>query len=186
VGRLVYSYLASLDGYVEDAAGGFDWAVPSEEVHAFINDLERSVGTYLLGRRMYDTLAVWETEPALAEGSPVAGDFAAFMQAAEKVVYSTTLAAPRTRRTRIERTFDPDAVRELKAAAGADLSVGGADLAGQAIAAGLVDEVHLFVAPVVVGGGKRLFPDGLRVGLELLEQRSFGNGMVYLRYATMT
>jgi dihydrofolate reductase len=180
--KLVYSFLASLDGYIEDAAGNFDWAAPGEDAHALANELASGVGTYLYGRRMYETMAVWETDPALAEHSPVTRDFAAVWQAAEKVVYSSTLAETSTRRTRIERRFDPDQVRELKAAE-SELAVGGAELAGQALAAGLVDECHAFLAPVAVGGGKRALPDDLRLDLELTDQRRFDDGMVYLRYA---
>lgn len=181
--KLVYSFIASLDGYVEDAAGSFDWAAPGEDAHALANELASGVGTYLYGRRMYETMAVWETDPALAEHSPVTGDFAAVWQAAEKVVYSSTLAEAQTRKTRIERRFDAGEVRELKEAAESDLAVGGAELAGQALAAGLVDECHAFLAPVAVGGGKRALPDDVRLDLELADQRRFGDGMVYLRYA---
>lgn len=181
--RLIYSFFASLDGYVEDAGGRFDWAAPSEEVHAFVNELEAAVGTYLFGRRMYETMVVWETDPALAGHSPVAREFAAIWQAAEKVVYSSTLAEAPTRRTRIERRFDAGEVRELKAAADSDLAIGGAELAGQALAAGLVDEFHAFLAPVAIGGGKRALPDGVRLDLALADQRRFESGMTYLRYA---
>lgn len=181
--KLVYSFIASLDGYVEDAGGRFDWAAPSEEAHAFVNELEAGVGTYLYGRRMYETMAVWETDPEFAEDSPVTRDFAAMWQAADKVVYSSTLTEAATSKTRIERRFDPDAVRELKAATGSDLAVGGAELAGQALATGLVDECHALLAPVAVGGGKRALPDDVRLGLELTDQRRFDDGMVYLHYA---
>ncbi|HEX5928286.1 MAG TPA: dihydrofolate reductase family protein [Solirubrobacterales bacterium] len=181
--RLIYSFIASLDGYVEDDGGHFDWAAPSEEVHEFANELEAPVGTHLYGRRMYETMAVWETDPAFAEHSPVTREFAAIWQAAEKVVYSRTLAEAPTQRTRIERSFDAEAVRELKVAAGSDLAIGGAELAGQALAAGLVDELHAFFAPAVVGGGRRALPDGVRLELELTDERRFESGMVYLRYA---
>jgi dihydrofolate reductase len=181
--KLIYSAIASLDGYIEDADGRFDWATPSEEAHAFINELEAPVGTYLYGRRMYETMVGWETDPALAEHSPAMRDFAAVWQAADKVVYSSTLAEVSTRRTRIERRFDADEVRELKAAAGSDLAIGGAELAGHAFAAGLVDECHAFLAPALVGGGKRALPDHVRLDLELTDQRRFESGMVYLRYA---
>lgn len=184
--RLTYSAITSLDGYVADEAGGFDWAAPDEEVHAFVNDLERPVGTYLYGRRMYDVMAAWETMPTGADQLPVARDFAELWQAADKVVYSTTLETPSSARTRIEREFDPAAVRRLKAAADRDLSVGGPVLAAQAIRAGLVDECRLFVTPVVVGGGLRALPDRVRLGLELMEERSFGGGVVYLRYRITT
>jgi dihydrofolate reductase len=183
VARLIYSFIASLDGYVEDVGGRFDWATPSEEAHAFVNELEAPVGTYLYGRRMYETMIAWETDPVLAEHSPVTRDFAAIWQAAEKVVYSSTLAEPSTRKTRIERRFDAEEVRELKAAAGSDLGIGGAELAGHALAAGLVDEFHAFLAPAVVGGGKRALPDDVRLDLELTDERRFESGMVYLHYA---
>ena len=182
--KLVYSAIMSLDGYIADEDGGFDWAMPDEEVHAFINDLQRPIGTHLYGRRMYETMAVWETDPALAEQSPVLRDFAESWRTADKVVYSGTLEAVPTARTRIERRFDPEAVRKMKALAGRDLIVGGPELAAQAFEAGLVDECHLFVAPVVVGSGKRALPDDVRLELELLGERRFGNGMVYLRYRT--
>jgi dihydrofolate reductase len=181
---LIYSAIASLDGYIQDVDGNFDWAMPDEEVHAFINDLDRPLGTNLYGRRMYETMAGWETDPTLAEQSPLMRDFAQLWQAADKIVYSRTLDAVPTARTRIERDFDPDAVRKMKASAGQDMIVGGANLAAQAFGAGLVDECHLFVAPVVVGGGKRALPANVRVMLELLDERRFGNGMVYLRYRT--
>jgi dihydrofolate reductase len=184
--RLIYSVIASLDGYVADEDGNFDWAEPGEEVHRFVNDLERPVGTYLYGRRMYDVMNAWETDPSLADVSPVQRDYAGIWQAADKVVYSRTLEAPVTARTRIERDFDPDAVRRLKAAADRDLSVAGPNLAAQALAAGLVDECRLYVAPIMVGGGNRAFPDKVRVPLELVEERRFGNGMVVLDYRTTT
>jgi dihydrofolate reductase len=180
--KLIYSALTSLDGYVADEDGNFDWAMPDEQVHAFVNDLMRTVGTHLYGRRLYEVMTGWETDPTLAEQSPVMRDFAELWQAADKIVYSSTLATPSTARTRIERTFDPDAVRELKAAADRDLIVGGPELAGQAFAAGLVDECSLILAPIIVGGGKRSLPDHVRLQLELLDERRFGNGMVHLRY----
>jgi dihydrofolate reductase len=179
--KLIYSAIASLDGYVADEAGGFDWAMPDEEVHAFVNDLERPLGTYLYGRRMYETMVAWETMPTEDEPA-VMGDFAAIWRAADKVVYSRTLAEVTSARTRIEPRFDPEAVRGMKAAAERDIGVGGPGLAAQALATGLVDECHLFLAPVVVGGGKRCLPDRLHLKLELLDQRRFGNGMAYLRY----
>jgi dihydrofolate reductase len=182
--KLIYSAIASLDGYIEDEDGGFGWAEPGEEVHAFMNDLERTVGTHLYGRRLYETMAGWETDPSLAEQSPVMRDFAEIWQAAEKIVYSRTLEAVSTTRTRIEREFDPNAVLHLKEAAGSDLLVGGAALAAEAFRAGLVDECHLVFAPVLVGGGKHALPDGVRLKLELQDERRFGNGMVYLRYRT--
>jgi len=184
VARLIYSAIASLDGYIEDAQGKFDWAKPDEEVHQFVNDLQRPVGTYLYGRRLYETMAFWEGPPGLAAASSAMRDFAAIWQAAEKIVYSTTLEAVRSARTRIERDFDPAEVRRLKASASADITVGGAALATNAFAAGLVDECQLFLVPVIVGAGKHALPTDRRVDLELLEQRRFTNGTVYLRYRT--
>jgi dihydrofolate reductase len=185
VAKLIYTAIASLDGYIADEDGRFDWAVPDEEVHGFINDLERSVGTYLYGRRMYEVMTGWETM-AVADQSPFMRDFAQIWRAADKIVYSTTLATVSTARTRIERAFDPEAVRQLKASLARDLAVGGPDLAARAFEAGLVDECHVFVAPIVVGGGTRSFPDDVRVRLELADERRFGNGMVHLRYRTRT
>ena len=184
--KLIYSAIASLDGYIADADGNFDWAVPDEEVHAFINDLDRPLGTYLYGRRMYETMVGWETDHTLAEQSPVMRDFAQIWQAADKIVYSRTLEAVSTARTRIERDFEPDAVRQMKASAQRDMIVGGADLAAHAFRARLVDECHLFVVPIVVGGGKRSLPDDVRVELELLDERRFEGGVVYLHYRTRT
>ena len=184
MGKLLYLAITSLDGYIEDESGRFDWAEPDEEAHTFVNDLERSVGTHLYGRRLYDTMVYWETAHTVADLAPYALEYAEIWQAAEKVVYSRTLEAASSARTRIERDFDPDAIRELKAAADSDLSVGGAELAAQALRAGLVDEIQLLVAPAVVGGGKRALPDSVHVKLELLDERRFGNGMVFLRYRT--
>jgi dihydrofolate reductase len=183
VAKLIYSAIASLDGHVADENGNFDWAEPDEEVHRFVNDLERPVGTHLYGRRMYEVMVFWETA-GRADHPPFARDYAAIWRAADKVVFSKTLEAVSSARTRIERDFDPEAVRQLKAAADRDLIVGGPGLAAQAIKAGLVDEYHLFVAPIVVGGGTRSLPDNVRRGLELLDERRFGNGMVHLRYRT--
>jgi dihydrofolate reductase len=180
--KLIYSAIASLDGYVADEEGNFDWAAPDEEVHSFINELERPIGGYLYGRRMYEVMAYWETADAVADLPSVEQDFAGIWQEADKIVYSSTLETVSTARTQIERKFDPDAVRQLKAAAGRDISVGGPELAGQAIEAGLVDEFHLFVTPIVVGGGNPSLPKGHRVTLELLDERRFGNGVVYLHY----
>jgi dihydrofolate reductase len=180
--RLIYSAIASLDGYVADEEGTFDWAAPDEEVHAFVNDLERPIGTYLYGRRMYDTMVYWETADAVADEHPVALDFARIWQSADKIVYSRSLERARSGRTRIERHFDPDAVRVLKAGAERDLTVGGAELAAQAFQAGLVDECQLFLTPVLVGGGTRALPDGVRLGLVLLDERRFQGGVVFLRY----
>jgi dihydrofolate reductase len=182
--NLVYSAIASLDGYIEDDEGRFDWAEPDEEVHTFVNDLERSVGTFLLGRRMYEVLVYWETVGA--DRPPFIRDFAEIWRAADKIVYSQTLDAVSSARTRIERDFDPRAVRQLKAAADRDLSVGGPALAAEAFRAGLVDEVNVFLAPIVVGGGKPCLPAGVRLGLTLLDERRFASGVVYLRYRTTT
>jgi dihydrofolate reductase len=186
VAKLIYSAISSLDGYVADEDGNFDWAVPDEDVHAFINDLDRPVGTYLYGRRMYETMVGWETDPTLADRSPLMRDFAQIWRAADKIVYSRTLERVTSARTRIERDFDPEAVRRMKAAAGRDLTVGGPDLAAHAIKAGLVDEWRLFVTPIVVGGGKRSVSDNVRVKLELLDERRFKGGVVYLHYRTRT
>jgi dihydrofolate reductase len=183
--KLIYSALTSLDGYIEDEDGKFDWAEPDEEVHTFVNDLDRPVGTYLLGRRMYEVLVYWETID-LADQPPFVRDFAEIWRAADKIVYSKRLEAVSSARTRIEREFDPEAVRRMKAAAERDLTVGGPELAADAFKAGLVDELHLFVSPVVVGGGKQALPDDVRLGLELLDERRFGNGTVHLRYGTRT
>jgi dihydrofolate reductase len=186
VARLIYAALMSLDGYIEDAQGKFDWAEPDEEVHAFVNELERPVGTYLYGRHMYETMVFWESPPELTAEPPVMQDFAGIWQRADKIVYSRTLQTATTANTLIEREFEPEAIRQLKARAGADLSVGGAALAAQAIKAGLVDEYQLFLVPVVVGGGKRALPDNdVPVNLELLDQRRFRDGTVYLRYGTL-
>jgi dihydrofolate reductase len=184
--KLIYASIASLDGYTADEDGKFDWAAPDEEVFSFVNDLERPVGTYLYGRRMYELMAVWETDPAAAAQSPAAREFAEIWRAADKVVYSRTLEAASTTRTRIEPDFDPEAVRQLKAAAERDLTVGGPTLGAHAITAGLVDEYHLFVWPVVVGGGKPFLPNRARLQLELLDERRLGSGAVYLRYRTQT
>jgi dihydrofolate reductase len=179
--KLIYAALASLDGYVEDEAGKFEWAAPDEEVHAFVNDLERPIATYLYGRRMYETMVFWETADGREEPA-VFRDYAEIWRAADKIVYSRTLQAAASARTRIEGDFNPEAIRELKSATGPDISIGGSGLAGQAIAAGLVDECHLFLNPVVVGGGKRALPAHVRAGLELLDERRFDSGVVYVRY----
>ena len=181
---LIYSAISSLDGYIEDKDGNFDWAMPDEEVHTFINNLERTVGTYLLGRRMYETMTVWETDPNLAADSPLTQDFAEIWQAANKIVYSKTLAAASTRNTQIERDFDPEAIKQLKKTVQHDISIGGPELAAHAFQSGLIDECHLFLTPIIVGGGKQSLPDHVRLELELLEERRFGNGVVYLRYRT--
>jgi dihydrofolate reductase len=186
VAKLIYSAITSLDGYVADENGNFDWAAPDEEVHAFVNDLERPVGTYLYGRRMYEVMRAWETAQTFADQRPVMQDFAQIWQAAEKIVYSTTLDTASSARTRIEREFDPEAVRQLKAGAGRDLSVGGPGLAAQAIRAGLVDEWRLFLTPIAVGSGNPSLPDDVRVNLELLDERRFAGGVVHLRYRRRT
>ena len=183
--KLIYSAITSLDGYVADRDGNFDWAAPDEEVHTFVNDLERSVGTYLYGRRMYEVMVAWETMP-LADQPAFIRDFAEIWRAADKVVYSKTLETVSSARTRIEREFEPEPVRQMKATAGRDITVGGPDLATQAIKAGFVDECHMFIAPVVVGGGKRSLPNDVSVKLELLDERRFGNGVVHLHYRTGT
>ena len=180
--RLIYSMLASLDGFVADVDGDFSWAAPDEEVHRFVNDLERSVGTYLFGRRMYEVMAVWDDPAALADEPAYVREFGEAWRAADKIVYSTTLADVRTGKTRVERGFDPDAVRRLKAAAEHDIAIGGPHLAGQALRAGLVDELHLLAVPAVVGGGTPWLPAGVRLRLELLEERRFAAGIVSLRY----
>jgi dihydrofolate reductase len=182
--KLIYSAITSLDGYLADENGNFDWAAPDEEVHRFVNDLERPIGTYLYGRRIYETMVYWETAHTLPDQPPFIQDFAGIWQAADKIVYSKTLETLSSARTRIERDFDPEAVRQLKATAGRDISVGGADLAAQAINAGLVDEYHLFLTPIIVGGGKQSLPDNVRLELELLDERRFGNGVVHLHYRT--
>ena len=185
MGKLIYEAIASLDGYIEDEAGRFDWAKPSEEVHGFVNDLARPAGTHLYGRRMYETMVYWEDPPDLSEQPRFVRDFAEIWQGAEKIVYSRTLGEVSSAKTSLEREFDPEAVRELKAKRDHELTVGGPDLAAQAGAAGLIDEYRLFLVPVMVGGGKRALPDdGARVDLELLDQRRFTNGTVYLRCRT--
>ena len=182
--KLTYTAITSLDGCINDEAGNFEWAAPDEEEHAFANDLDRAIGTHLYGRRMYEVMRYWEAPPA--DSSPVALDYAGVWQAADKVVYSTTLETVTTARTRIERTFEPEAVRQMKAGADRDLSIGGSGLAAQAIANGLVDELHLLVHPVIVGGGTRALPHDVRVELALLDERRFASGVVYLRYRVAT
>lgn len=184
--KLVYSMLESLDGYVADAAGKFDWAEPDETVHTFVNELERPFGTYLYGRRMYEVMVWWETLGGLDGQPPYIEDYAKIWRAASKIVYSTTLDVVSSARTRIEREFDPDAIRRMKEEAVGDISVSGPGLAAQAIRAGLVDEYQLFVAPVIVGGGTRTLPDAVRLDLELADVRRFDNGMVYLKYRSAT
>ena len=183
---LIYSTIASLDGYIADEDGKFDWAEPDEEVHTFINDLARPVGTYLVGRKLYEVLAYWDDPPALGEQPSFAQEFAEIWQAADKIVYSRTLEAARTARTRIERDFDAEAIRQLKAQSDRDVAVGGPDLAAQAIRAGLVDDYQLFVVPVAVGAGKQALPRDGRIELELVDERRFRNGTVFLRYRIRT
>ncbi|MGH2672495.1 MAG: dihydrofolate reductase family protein [Actinomycetota bacterium] len=179
--KLIYSAIASLDGYVADEEGKFDWGEPDEEVHSFINDLEREVGTYLYGRRLYEVMVAWE-DMNTHDQPPHIRDFAEIWRGADKVVYSKTLDAVTTSRTRIERDFDPEVVQRMKTSAERDLSVGGPELAAHAFRAGLVDECHLFLAPIVVGGGKRSLPNDVRLELELTDERRFGSGFAYLRY----
>jgi dihydrofolate reductase len=180
--KLIYSAITSLDGYIEDATGKFDWAEPDEEVHRFVNELTRPVGTYLYGRRMYEMMLYWETAHTVAHQPPYVQEFTAIWQKADKVVYSKTLEAISSKSTRLERDFDPEAVRQMKASKARDMAVGGAELAGKAIRAGLVDEYELFLTPVLVGGGKRALPNEAHAKLELVDERRFGNGVVYLRY----
>jgi dihydrofolate reductase len=182
MGKLIYAAIASLDGYVEDEGGRFDWAAPDEEVHAFVNDLERPIGTYIYGRRMYETMVFWETATAAADEPAVFREYAEIWRAAEKIVYSRTLQTVSSERTQIEREFDSDAARQLKQSSGADISIGGAELAGQAFGAGLIDECHLFLCPIVVGGGKRAMADNVQARLELLDERRFRSGVVHLHY----
>jgi len=180
--KLKYVAIASLDGYMESQDGKFDWSVPDNEVLASVNDIERPIGTHLYGRRMYETMVFWETVSTEADEPAVFWDYAGIWRAAEKIVYSRALQTVSSARTRIEREFDRDAVRRLKQSSGADITVGGAELAGHAIGAGLVDECHLFLCPIVVGGGKRALPDNVRAQLELLDERRFRNGVVHLHY----
>lgn len=184
--NLIYSFIMSLDGYVADRDGRFDWGEPDEEVHTFVNGLQRGIGTFLFGRRLYEVMVAWEDPSAFAQEPPYIQDFAELWKAADKVVFSRTLDRPSSERTRIEREFDADAVRQLKADAGQDLAVGGPELAASAIRAGLVDEFQMFISPLAVGGGKKYLPDGVRLRLELLEERRFRNGVVFLRYANRT
>jgi dihydrofolate reductase len=184
--KLIYITNVSLDGYIEDANGNFDWGAPGDDFFAFITDLVRPAGTYLYGRRLYETMSVWETEPALAAQSELFGAFARVWQGADKVVYSTTLDAPSTAKTRLERDFEPDAVRELKAGAATDLTVGGANLAAHAFRAGLVDECHVFIHPVLVGSGRAALPHDARADLELLDELRFSDGVVYVGYRVGT
>ncbi|MFP5312221.1 MAG: dihydrofolate reductase family protein [Actinomycetes bacterium] len=179
--QLIYTAIMSLDGYTADADGNFAWSAPDQEVHAFINDTERDVGTFLLGRRMFEVLSVWETM-GTPDDPPVIQDYARIGQAADKVVYSTSLATVDTPRTRLERQFSPDDVQALKRESDRDIGIGGPTLAAHALRAGLVDECRLFISPVAVGGGLRFLPDGLKLRLEPVEEHRFGNGVIYLRY----
>lgn len=192
--RLVYTVITSLDGYVNDASGSFDWAAPDAQVHAFVNDLERSVGTYLCGRRLYETMTYWETAPTSAPAdpadpadptAPIEHDFAGIWQAADKIVYSTTLKQPSSRRTTVERVFNPTTVGRFVAESGRDVSIGGPHLAAHALRAGLVDELRWFRVPSVVGGGTAALPGGIRLNLTLLESRRFAGGTTYARYAVV-
>ena len=182
MGKLIYSAISSLDGFIEGKDGKFDWAMPGDDAHAFINDLMRPIGTHLYGRRLYEVMIVWETDPSLAAQSATMEEFARLWQAANKVVFSRTLQMVATRRTRIEREFDPEAIRRMKVREERDLVIGGAELAAEAFRADLIDECQLFLAPISVGGGKRCLPSGFRLHLELLGQRQFSDGMVYLNY----
>lgn len=182
MGKLIYSMITSLDGFVSDPAGNFGWGGPEEEVHEFVNEQFRSVGTNLYGRRMYETLVYWETAHTLPEQPPFILEYARLWQATDKIVYSTSLEEVASERTRIERTFDPDAVRQLKAKSDLDIAIAGPHVAAHAISAGLVDEYQLFIGPAIVGGGNPFFPDDVHVDLELRDERRFDNGVVYLRY----
>lgn len=182
--HLIYTINTSLDGYIEDRDGKFDWTAPTEEYFRFITNLVRKAGTYLYGRRLYEAMMVWETDPNLAAESPLRRDFAEIWQAANKIVYSKTLETVSTRKTQLERSFDPEAIRRLKEAVDQDILIGGADLAAQAFRSGLIDECHLFLLPIIVGGGKKSLPDNVRLELELLDERRFGSGVVFLRYRT--
>ena len=180
--RLIYSAITSLDGYIADENGNFDWAAPDEEVHAFVNDLERPIGTYLYGRRMYDVMIAWESMDTSADQPPVIRDYTQIWREADKIVYSRTLEKVMSARTRIVRDFDPDVIRRLKAEAARDISVGGSDLAAQALKAGLVDEIHLLLTPIIVGSGTQALPDQVRLKLDLLDERRFSSGVVHLHY----
>jgi dihydrofolate reductase len=184
--KLIYTAIGSLDGYIEDTSGKFDWAAPDDEVHAFANELDRPIGTHLYGRRMYETMVFWETVDPSDDGPAVELEYAALWQAAEKIVYSRTLETAQSARTRIEREFDPHEIERIKQSAGTDIGIGGAELAGQAIAAGLVDELQLLVVPVLVGGGKPALPNNIGARLELLDERRFQSGVVFLRYRVGT
>lgn len=186
MGKLIYSINTSLDGFTEDTAGSFDWSVPDEEVHEFYNDMMRGIGTQLLGRRMYETMAVWETDPSFAEESAILADFAAAWQDSDKLVYSTTLTEPATKRTRIVPAFEADEVRAVKQASSTDLLVGGPELAAHALHGGVVDEIRLVLSPVALGAGKPALPPDLRLDLELIDERRFGTGAVHLAYRVLS
>jgi dihydrofolate reductase len=181
--KLIYGTIASLDGYIADEQGNFEWGEPGDEVHAFVNDLEGRIGTYLYGRKMYEVMVYWETADQQPDQSKVERDYTELWKAAEKIVFSKTLENVASERTRIERDFDPDAIRKMKEIADRDISVSGPELAAQALKAGLVDEFHVFIAPIIVGGGNRALPDHVTLELELLDERRFANGMVYLHYS---
>jgi dihydrofolate reductase len=185
MGKLIYSGITSLDGYLADSQGNFDWSVPDEEVHAFVNDVERDSGLYLFGRRMYEVMSVWDSWDTAGEPS-VIQDYARIWRGADKVVYSSSLAGATTARTRVERSFNPDEVRELKAGTERNIGIGGATLAAAALQAGLVDECQIFLNPVAIGGGLRFLPDGLNLRLDLLDEHRFSNGVVYLRYRCLS
>jgi dihydrofolate reductase len=185
VGKLIYSTIASLDGYVEDADGHIEWSAPDEEVFAFIIELERPIGSYLYGRRMYETMCYWESVSPDNQ-SREERDFTAIWRQADKIVFSRSLETPNSARTRIERQFDPAAIRRMKELSSLDLTVGGAELAGQAFAAELVDECHLFVVPAIVGGGKRALPDDVRAHLTLVDEHRFRGGVVHLHYRLLS
>ena len=178
--KLIYSAITSLDGYIEDENGNFDWAAPDEDVHTFINDLERPIGTYLYGRRMYDVMVGWETVHTHSHQPSYALEFARIWQAANKIVFSKMMTTVSSARTQIVRDFDPGSIRRMKVSAERDISIGGANLAAQTIKAGLVDEIHLFVTPILVGDGKQSLPSNVRMKLELLNENRFSNGMVHL------
>ena len=182
--HLIYTLNSSLDGYIEDRDGKFDWIAPDDEYFRFITNLVREAGTYLYGRRLYESMMVWETDPNLAAESPLSRDFAEIWQAANKIVYSRTLESASTRKTQLERSFDPEAIRQLKEVAEQDILIGGAELAAHAFRSGLIDECHLFLMPIIVGGGKQSLPDNIRLELELLDEHRFGSGVVFLRYRT--
>lgn len=182
--KLIYSTITSLDCFVEDSEGGFGWAEPDEEVFSFINQLERPIGTYLYGRRMYETMVYWETASTEPNQSQVEKEFTDIWQAADKIVYSTTLTSATSTKTRIERDFDPNVVAKLKETAQRDVCVGGSNLASQALKARLVDEIHLFLTPILVGTGKRAFPSDFHQPLKLLDEKRFGCGVVFLRFSS--